>query len=68
VTGSLENICSMVEQRQDQRARNIAPDAWDIDALLRDVKANYTTTEQHVNHEGEQAGSKDAPGGSVMFF
>jgi len=68
VTGSLENICSMVEQRQHQRGRNIAPEPWDIDALLRDVKANYTTTEQHVNHEGEQAGSNNAPGGSVMFF
>ncbi len=68
VSGSLGLICDMVQQRREQRAQNIQPEAWDIDALLQDVKSNYTTTEQHVNHEGEQAGANDAPGGSVMFF
>ena len=68
VTSSVQHICDMVEQRRDQRSRNLVPESWDIEGLLQDVKSNYTTTEQHVNHDGEQAGSDDAPGGAVMFF
>lgn len=69
VTASLGNIDSLVEQRRQQRSEGVMPEPLDIESLLDGMKTGYTTTEQHRNHEGDDAStSDDAPGGAMVFF
>lgn len=68
VIGSFDHINGVIEQRRAQRNNGQEPAQLDIDALLEDVKSSYSTTEQHVNHDGHKAGAQDAAAGSVNFF
>lgn len=68
VTGSLDHISGIVEERRNIRASGAAPEPLDIDALLDEVKSNYTTTEERINHEGDATQDDAASGGSINFF
>jgi methyl-accepting chemotaxis protein len=68
VTGSLDHISGIVEERQRIRASGADQEPLNIDALLDEVKSNYTTTEERINHEGDATQSDAASGGSINFF
>ncbi len=68
VTGSLDHISQIIDERKSSRLQGTHPAAIDIEGLLHSVKQTYTTTEQHLNHDDTSAAADDAEGGSINFF
>jgi methyl-accepting chemotaxis protein len=68
VSGSLDHISGIIEQRKTIRASGAIPEPLDVDGLLEEVKSSYTTTEERLNHEGAAEAEDTASGGSINFF
>lgn len=68
VSTSFQHIGSILEQRISQRESGEEPELLDIESLLLEVKNTYTTTEQHINHSGDDSEVSDAAESGVVNF
>lgn len=69
VTNSMEMMGALMAQRRGQRENGAALELLKIDQMLEQMKATYTTTEQHRNHP-DQRDDREAvvANGAVAFF
>ena len=71
VTNSMEQIEELISRRQEQRKTDAQPEVLDINALLSNMKVEYTTQEQHKNHTADEEAEDIQPAaaqGEVTFF
>ena len=71
VTNSMGQIEELISRRQEQRKTDAQPEVLDINALLSNMKVEYTTQEQHKNHTTDEKAEDTQPAaaqGEVTFF
>jgi methyl-accepting chemotaxis protein len=69
VANNLQETAERIERRSLQRRRGQTVEALNIDRLLEDMRSNYATTEQHLDHSPSGLGLQTgAESGEVSFF
>lgn len=69
VNSSLDQVEQLISERMQARHSGMTPQAINVDHILNSVRSTYTTTEQHINHVGNDSENKDdASQGSLSYF
>ncbi len=68
VCGSLDEMSSLVAERQERRKAGEVIPPLDVDTLLSHMKNEYTTTEQYKGHSPDEEIGETAASGEVSFF
>ena len=68
VCSSLDEMNSLVAERQERRKAGEVIAPLDIDTLLSHMKTEYTTTEQYKGHSPDEEIGETAASGEVSFF
>lgn len=69
VGSGLDETAELIQRRVAQRARGGVLESLDVERMLADMRANYATIEQHMNHApGAGAVEPAAQSGEINFF